>query len=101
MNAAEMHYTVVSQSADDVQQSDSAPALSMARYLVRREQMGLVPQLSIYAERGTSREQLRLLYMNGLALSVWKDMGMKPHEVGTMHRPSRTSVLVFGMPYSD
>lgn len=53
----------------------------MSRFLTDHEQMKLVPTISIYAERGTDRSQVRLLYMNAAALRVWKEMGMRPTDV--------------------
>ena len=96
-----MNYTVVSQDADEVQDIQNAPAFSMPRFLVERNQMGLLPTISIYAERGTDRSNVRMLYMNDAALHLWKEMGMHPKEIGTQHRPARTADLVFGMPFSE
>lgn len=96
-----LSYTIVNQDADEVQDIQNAPAVSMARFLTEREQMELVPRISIYAERGRSRECIRVLYMNAVALRVWKEMGMNPTEIGTRHRPTRTAVLAFGMPFSE
>jgi hypothetical protein len=42
----------------------------MARFLAEHEQMELLPAISIYAERGTGRNCIRLLYMNAIALRV-------------------------------
>ena len=96
-----MNYTVVSQDATEVQDTRNAPAFSMARFLVERDKMGLLPTISIYAERGNDRNHVRVLYMNATALRVWKEMGMHPTEIGTQHRPARTAALVFGMPFSE
>jgi hypothetical protein len=86
---------------DEVRDIRNAPAVSMAAYLVERDQMKLLPAISIYSERGTSRDSVRILYMNAAALRVWKEMGIRPIEVGTQHRPARTAELVYGMPFSD
>lgn len=99
--AERLNYTVVTQNAEEVRDIESSPAISMSRFLTDHEQMKFVPTISIYAERGTDRTQVRLLYMNAVALRVWKEMGMRPTEVGMRHRPTRTSVLVFGMPFSE
>jgi hypothetical protein len=94
-------YTVVAQNAEEVQDTRNAPAVTMARFLTDSEQMTLVPSISIYAERGRDRKQVRILYMNAVALRVWKEMGMQPTEIGTRHRPPATAVLAFGMPFSE
>ena len=96
-----LNYTVIAQSAEEVQKVESSPAISMARYLTHRDQLTLVPSISIYSERGTDRDQMRLLYMNSVALRIWKEMGMRPAEIDMRHRPTRTAVLAFGMPFSE
>ena len=96
-----LNYTIVNQDADEVQDIQNAPAVSMARFLAERDRMELVPAISIYVERGSGRKCVRLLYMNAIALRVWKEMGMNPTEIGTRHRPTRTSVLAFGTPFSE
>lgn len=96
-----LNYTIVAQDADEVRDIQNAPAVSMARYLNEHDLMTLVPTVSIYAERGLDRTQVRLLYMNAVALRIWKEMGMKPTEIGMRHRPTRTAVLAFGMPFSE
>jgi len=96
-----LNYTLVTQDADEVQDIQNAPAVSMARFLAERDQMELVPAISIYVERGSGRKCIRLLYMNAIALRVWKQMRMHPTEIETRHRPPRTAVLAFGMPFSE
>jgi hypothetical protein len=39
--------------------------------------------------------------MNAVALRVWKAMGKKPSVIGAQYRPSRTSLLTFGVPFSE
>jgi len=95
------NYTVVAQNASELQDIQNAPSVSMARFLVESDQMGLLPTISIYAERGTNRSQVRLLYMNAAALIIWKEMGKQPTEIGAQHRPARTALLAFGMPFSE
>jgi hypothetical protein len=92
------NYTVVAQSLDELQNSAS---LSMAPFLMEQGRVELLTKISVYAERGNTREQMRLLYMNATALSVWKELGMKPREIGVQHRPSRESQPVFGVPFSE
>lgn len=96
-----MNYTIVAQDVDEVRDIENSPAVSMARFLNEHERMKLLPTISIYAERGSDRTQVRLLYMNAVALRIWKEMGQRPTEIGSRHRPTRTAVLAFGMPFSE
>lgn len=96
-----MNYALVSQNVNEVRDIQNAPAFSMAQFLVERDRMGLLPKISIYAERGNDFSNARMLYMNATALRVWKEMGMHPNEIGMQRRPARTAVLVFGMPFSE
>jgi len=96
-----LNYEIVAQSAEEVLGTQNAPAVSMGPYLVDSGQTQLLTTISIYSERGESREHVRLLYMNSVALRVWKTMGKKPSLIGAQHRPSRTSLLVFGVPFSE
>lgn len=96
-----MNYTVIAQSADEVQDLQNAPSVSMGPYLVSTEQTRLLASLSIYSQRGNSREQLRLLFMNATALRVWRAMGKQSRLVGAEHRPPRTALLAYGVPFSE
>ena len=96
-----MNYEVVSQDADEVQDLENAPPFSMGAYLVSSGQMHLMTVISIYSERGASRDQVRLLYMNADALVVWRAMGRNPTVIGAQHRPPRTALLMYGIPFSD
>src|ERR1700744_6713715 len=70
-----MNYTMIAQSAVEVQDIENAPSVSMGPYLIASEQTQLLTNLSIYSLRGTNREQIRLLYMNATALRIWRAMG--------------------------
>lgn len=96
-----MHYEIVAQSADEVQDIQNAPAVSMGPYLVESGQAQLLTAISIYSQRGESREQVRLLYMNAPALLVWNEMGKCPRRIGSQHRPPQTALLAFGVPFSE
>lgn len=96
-----LNYEIVAQSAEEVQDTKNAPAVSMGSYLIESGQTQLLTTISIYSERGESREQVRLLYMNAVALRVWRAMGKKPSVIGAQHRPSRTALLAFGVPFSE
>lgn len=97
-----MHYSIVAQTVDEVREIRNSPAVSMGPYLVKTGQEKLQTSvISIYTERGSSREQVRLLYMNDIALKIWQAMGYPAASLGKLHRPPRTSVLFFGVPYSD
>jgi len=93
---------VIAQSAEEVQNIQNAPSVSMGPYLAASEQTRLLTTLSIYSLRGNTREQVRrLLYMNATALRIWEDMGKRPNIVGTQHRPAHAALLSFGVPFSE
>jgi hypothetical protein len=96
-----MNYTLIAQSADEVQDTQNAPSVSMGPYLIASEQTQLLMTLSIYSLRGSSREQIRLLYMNATALRLWRAMGKQSRLVGALHRPPNTALLTFGVPFSE
>ena len=96
----DLNYQVIAQSADDVQNIENAPAVSMGPYLLKSGQVRLLTTISIYSLRGESREQVRLLYMNAAALQVWQEMGRSPKIIGSQVRPPRTALLTFGVPFS-
>lgn len=96
-----LNYEVVAQSAEEVQDIQNAPAVSMGPYLIDSGQTRLLTTISIYSQRGENREQVRLLYMNAVALVVWKAMGKLPNLIGEQHRPPKTALLSFGVPFSE
>ena len=96
-----MNYTAIAQSAEEVQDVQNAPSVSMGPYLISSEQTRLLTTLSIYSLRGDSHEQVRLLYMNATALCIWKAMGKQPAIVGAVHRPPHDALLSFGVPFSE
>lgn len=96
-----LNYTVIAQIADELRHIENAPAVSMGKFLVDRGQLGLLPTISIYAEPGNDATAARLLYMNAVALRIWKEMGMRATEIAMQHRPARTAILAFGMPFSE
>jgi hypothetical protein len=96
-----LNYTVAAQNATEVQDIQNAPSISMVRFLVESDQMSFLPTISIYVERGTNHSQVRLLYMNAAALILWKEMGKQATEIGTQHRPARTALLAFVVPFSE
>ena len=96
-----LHYQVITQSAQELQDPMNSPAVSMAPYLLGKDQSGLAMRISIYSERGKTREHLRLLYMNEEALRVWEAMGRQSTRTGAMHRPPHTAQLCFGVPFSE
>jgi len=95
------NYEIVAQSAEEVQDIDNAPAVSVGPYLLESGQTHLLTRISIYSRRGENREQVRLLYMNAAALHVWKAMGKRAKLIGAQHRPPQTAVLAFGVPFSE
>jgi hypothetical protein len=96
-----LNYSVIAQSADEVQDTQNAPAISMGPYLIQSDQVRLLTTLSVYSQRGESRDQVRLLYMNSVALGLWEAMGNKPRVIGGLHRPPKTALLNFGVPFSE
>ncbi len=94
------NYQIVAQSAEDVQNLENAPAVSMGPYLLKSGQRSLLTTISIYSLRGESREQIRLLYMNPTAIRVWEAMGKSPKIIGAQIRPPQTALLTFGVPFS-
>jgi hypothetical protein len=96
-----MNYTVVAQSRDEMLQPGNAPSLTIWPYLIETSQEPLLRAVSIYTDKGTSREQARIFYMNAIAMELWRAMGRTPTVVGERHRPPMTSVLSFGVPFSE
>jgi hypothetical protein len=94
-------YETIAQAADDVQDIQNSPAISMGPYLISSGQTSLLTTISVYSERGTTAEQVRLLYMNQTALSVWRAMGKSTRAIGSQKRPPRTALLAFGVHFSQ
>jgi hypothetical protein len=101
LTEAGLNYSVIAQSAEDLQDMQNAPAISMGPYLIQSDQVKLLTTISIYSQRGESRDQVRLLYMNTVALRLWEAMGNKPRIVAALHRPPKTALLNFGVPFSE
>jgi adenylylsulfate kinase-like enzyme len=96
-----LNYEIVAQSAEEVQDVRNAPPFSIGPYLIESGQTLLLTTISIYSERGANREQVRLLYMNAVAVRIWKAMGRNPTMIGAQHRPPRTALLMYGVPFSE
>jgi len=56
-----LNYEIVAQSAEEVQDIQHAPAISMGQYLIESDQVKLLTTISIYTQHGESRDQVRLL----------------------------------------
>jgi hypothetical protein len=97
----QLNYGIVSQSAEEVQNIENAPAVSMGPYLIDSGQTQLLTTISVYTQRGEERQQIRLLYMNAVAFRIWKSMGKQPNLIGARHRPPKTALLAFGVPFSE
>ncbi len=95
------NYWVIRQGVEEVRDLESAPAVSMAAYLVETGQEDLFRELSVYVERGASRDEVRRLYMNEVAMRIWRDMGTVPDVMGRRHRPPQGAELGFGVPFSE
>jgi hypothetical protein len=93
-------YHIISQSVEDVQNVENAPALSMEPYLHQSGQIDLLGTISIYSLRGESRDQVRLLYMNAAAIRIWREMGKAPTIIGSQTRPPLAAILALGVPFS-
>lgn len=94
-------YSVLRQGIDEVRDPENSPAVSMPKYLVETGQEDLFREISVYVERGDSREELRRLTMNAVALRIWRDMGRPAEVVERRRRPAHGSELGFGVPYSE
>jgi hypothetical protein len=96
-----LNYRIIAQNEGEVRDIQNAPAISMSSFITESDQTKLLRTLSIYSQRGETSDQVRLLYMNNVAFSVWKAMGKEPKVIGSQHRPPSTAQLTFGMPYSE
>jgi hypothetical protein len=96
-----LNYQTIAQSAAEVGEVQNAPALTMGPYLISSGQTKLLHAISIYSQRGTQYDQLRLLFMNSTALRIWREMGQQPWVIGAQHRPPSTALLTFGVPFSE
>ena len=98
---AEMGYQILSLTATEIADLGNAPAIAIAPYLLETKQPRLLRVISIYSQRGDSRDQFRLLYMNASALALWKEMGKVAKVIGRAKRPPASAELVFGVPFSE
>ena len=96
-----LNYETVTQTLEEVQNIQNAPVISMGPYLIGSGQTELLTKISIYSQRGERRDQIRILYMNAIAVRIWKAMGRRPTVVGSQHRPPTTALLAFGVPFSE
>jgi hypothetical protein len=96
-----LNYETVAQSAEEVQDVRNSPAVSMGPWLIDSGQTHLLTTISIYSQRGESRGQIRLLYMNATALRIWRAMGKRPTVIAAQHRPPSTALLAYGVPFSE
>jgi hypothetical protein len=96
-----LNYRIIAQSEGEVRDIQNAPAISMGYFITESNQSKLLTTLSIYSQKGETSDQVRLLYMNDVAFSVWKAMGKDPKVIGSQHRPPSTALLTFGIPFSD
>lgn len=94
-------YGTIAQTAGEVQDVQNSPAISMGPYLIISGQTELLRSISVYSERGKSREQVRLIYMNAVALAVWRAMGNRAHIIDVQKRPPRSAQLAYGVPFSE
>jgi hypothetical protein len=96
-----MNYSVLAQNRDEMLDAANSPSLTIWPYLLQTDQTKLLNSISIYTDKGTSREQARLFYMNATALKLWGEMQRPITIIGTQHRPPKSAVLAYGMPFSE
>jgi len=96
-----LNYSIIAQSAEEVRDIENSPSISMWPYLLSSSQTALFNQTSVYVEAGKTSKQLRFLYMNAVALGIWKKMEKPVTLVGELHRPPKSATLAFGTPFSD
>ncbi|HMF52788.1 MAG TPA: hypothetical protein VK593_00465 [Edaphobacter sp.] len=96
-----LNYSIVQQTTDQLKETENSPSVSMWPYLVNSAQTQLINQISIYAEAGDTADRARVLYMNETALQIWKKMDRAAGSVGEVHRPPKSALLLFGMPFSE
>ena len=96
-----LNYRIIAQSESEVRDIQNAPAISMSNFITESGQTKLLRTVSIYSQRGETSDQVRLLYMNDAAFSVWKAMGKEPTVIGSQHRPPSTALLAFGIPFTE
>jgi hypothetical protein len=96
-----LNYSILVQTTAEIGKTENSPSVSMWPYLLQCDQTGLIPQISIYTQSGDTRERARILYMNAVALGIWSAMGKAAAVVGEVHRPPKSALLIFGMPFSE
>jgi hypothetical protein len=93
-----MYYSIIAQRPDNIQTFIS---IEMRSYLHKAAQTQLVNHISVYISKGKTRGQLRLLYLNPVALGVWTAMKKAGTVIGHVNQPPRSARLVFGAPFSE
>jgi hypothetical protein len=93
-----MYYSIIAQHTDNIQ---SFLSIEMRSYLHNAAQTQLLNHISVYISKGKTRGQLRLLYMNPVALGVWTAMKKAGTIIGHVNQPPRSARLVFGAPFSE
>ena len=94
-------YWAIAQSLADLRDPQNSPSVCMWGFLLASAQTQRLNEISIYVGRGTTREEIRFLYMNDCALSIWRQMEKPVRIKGRSHRPPRAAVLSFGMPFAE
>jgi len=81
---------VVEQNAEEVQDIQNGPAVSMGTSLLECGHTYLLTTISIYSRRGEkSGASPTALYERHCSL-IWKAMGKLPKPIGALHRPPQT-----------
>jgi hypothetical protein len=94
------HYSIISQSREELDVVENSPSISMWPYLVATAQTDRLNEISVYSERGMTQDKMRFLYMNDFALVILAKMGREVKVMGRLHRPPRGAAWSFGMPFS-
>lgn len=58
-------------------------------------------EITVYVEYGGVDTNLRLLYLNDFALTIWHEMNRPIQVVGRLPRPPLSAVLSFGKPHVE
>ena len=96
-----LNYSIIWQTVDQLRGTENSPSISMWPYLVDSGQTPMANTISVYMERGDTPDRARILYMNDVALDLWNAMGREAQVIGKVHRPPKSTLLIFGVPFSE
>lgn len=96
-----LHYIVIAQSIEDVQNVLNSPSAIMTRYLIHSAQTEVLKHISMYTARATSSGHMRFLYLNPVAFGVWAAMKKSYRLIGRVQQPPPSASLILGTPFSE